>query len=147
MNDQSPRNEPQPEPLDRHEARRQRQEARHAAFGTRSGSRAWMAGLILILLGIAILMRNMGIASFPLNNWWSLFILIPAIGAFDTAIRMYRAAGNQLTAPARGSLLVGLVLTLVTAIFLFELSWAIFGPILIILTGISLLANAILPGK
>jgi hypothetical protein len=74
----------------------------------------WLVGLILIVLGGIFLLRNTGIFDIPLKNWWALFILIPAIGALDTALRMYRSAGNQLTAPARGSLLVGLVLTFVT---------------------------------
>jgi ABC-type uncharacterized transport system permease subunit len=98
-------------------------------------------------LGVAFLMQNMGTFSIPLKNWWALFILIPAIGAFDTAVRMYRNADNQLTAPARGSLLFGLVLTLVTVSFLFNLNWTIFGPLLIILTGIGLVINTMLPGN
>lgn len=99
-------------------------------------------GIILILLGAVFLMRNTGIYNLPLNNWWALFILIPAIGAFDTALQTYRNAGNQLTAAAGGSLLVGLVLTFVTIMFLFDLSWTFFGPILIILVGIGILFNA-----
>ena len=132
MNDQSPNNNPQPEPLDRHEARRQR-----LADPSRGGS--WIAGLILIVLGVAFLMQNMGAFFIPLKNWWALFILIPAFGALDTALRIYRSEGNQLTAPARGSLIVGLVLTFVTASFLFDLSWSYFGPVLIILMGIGIL--------
>jgi peptidoglycan/LPS O-acetylase OafA/YrhL len=147
MSDQSPFNDTQPESLDRREARRQRRAARHDAFGTPSSGSAWVAGLILILLGVAFLMQNMGTFSIPLKNWWALFILIPAIGAFDTAVRMYRNADNQLTAPARGSLLFGLVLTLVTVSFLFNLNWTIFGPLLIILTGIGLVINTMLPGN
>ncbi|MEO8355424.1 MAG: hypothetical protein ABI621_05900 [Chloroflexota bacterium] len=135
MNDQSPVNHPQPEPLRRHDAAQRR--TNRLADPSRGGS--WVAGLILIVLGIAFLMQNMGTFDFPLKNWWALFILIPAFGALDTGIRIYRSAGNQLTAPARGSLLVGLVLTFVTASFLFDLSWSYFGPVLIILVGIGIL--------
>jgi hypothetical protein len=98
-----------------------------------------MAGLILIVLGGMFLMRNTGTFDIPLQNWWALFILIPAVGALDTGLRMYRSAGNVLTAPARGSLLVGLVLTFVTVSFLFGLDWSYFGPILIILVGVGIL--------
>jgi hypothetical protein len=139
MNDQFPVNETQPEPsdpMDRREARRQRR-AERLADPSRGGT--WVVGLILILLGGIFLLRNTGTFDIPLKNWWALFILIPAIGSFDTALRMYRSAGNQLTAPVRGSLLVGLVLTFVTATFLFGLDWSYFGPILIILTGIGIL--------
>ena len=96
----------------------------------------------MILLGLAFLMRTTG--NFPLHNWWALFILIPAVGAFDTALRMYRNEDNQLTGPALGSLLVGLVLTFVTASFLFNLTWSLFGPIILILAGIGILAVAMI---
>src|SRR5690349_4983637 len=115
MNEQSPIG--QPEPFDRHEARRQRREAR-LAEPSRSG--AWVAGLILIVMGTMFLLRNTGNYDFPLKNWWALFILIPAVGAFDTAFRTYRQAGNQLNAPARSSLLAGTILTFVTVMFLFD---------------------------
>lgn len=139
MNDQSPINEP--EPSDRRETRRQRREER-LADPSRGG--AWVAGVILIVLGTMFLMRNTGTFYIPLKNWWALFILIPAIGAFDTALRMYRSADIQLNAQARSSLLVGLVLTFVTAMFLFEISWTFFGPILIILAGIAIIFNSML---
>jgi len=142
MNNQPPINDTQPEPLDRREARRQRREARQA-----SGASTWITGLILILLGGAFLMQNMGSFAIPLKNWWALFILIPAVGAFDAAWRMYQNADNHLTAAARGSLLGGLVLTIVTLAFLFNINWTFFGPALLILAGAGILVNAMLPGK
>jgi peptidoglycan/LPS O-acetylase OafA/YrhL len=135
MNDQSSI----PDPLNRRDARRQRREER-LADPSRPGG--WVAGLVLIVLGAMFLLRNMGSFDFPLQNWWALFILIPAVGAFDSAFRMYRAANNQLTAPARGSLLVGMVLTIVAFMFLFDISWTFFGPVLIILVGIGIIVNA-----
>ena len=126
--------------MQRHEERMQRRQERWAA---RSGSGAWIGGAILIVLGIVFLMQNLG--SFYLNNWWALFILIPAIGAFMAAWRTYQAAGGRLTAASRGSMIGGLVLTMIAAIFLFNLNWTWFGPALIILAGIGLLLNATLP--
>jgi hypothetical protein len=128
----------QPEPLDRRELRRERR-AERLADPSRPG--AWITGLILIALGTLFLLRNAGTFNIPFKNWWALFILIPAIGSFDSALRMYRYAGNTWTAPARGSMLVALVLIFVTATFLFGLSWAYFGPILIILVGIGILVT------
>lgn len=135
MNDQSPINEP----FDRGEAGRERREAR-LADPSRGGG--WIAGIILILLGGAFLLRNTGLFNIPFVNWWALFILIPAIGSLDSAVRIYHHAGNQLTSAARGSLLVGLVLTFVTIMFLFNISWTFFGPLLIILVGIGIIVNA-----
>lgn len=129
------------EPLSRREARAERRAA-HAAAN--SGA-TWLTGVILILVGGAFLLQNLGALAFPLDNWWALFILIPAIGAFDKGWRLYRTADNQLTAAARGSLLTGIILLLVTIAFLFAFSWIIFGPALIILGGIGILINALLP--
>jgi hypothetical protein len=118
MNDQSPINNTQPEPLDRHEARRQHHEARREFLGGSGGGLTWVAGVILILLGVAFLLQNIGTFSIPLENWWALFILIPALGAFDTARRIYRKSGNQFTASACSSALGGVILTLITASFI-----------------------------
>lgn len=147
MNDQSPLSSPQSEPLTRREERQKRREARQASLADPSRGGAWVAGLLLIVLGGAFLLQNAGVFTIPLTNWWALFIMIPAVGAFDTAGRMYRNAGNHLTAPARSSLFIGLILTLVTLSFLFNLSWTVFGPVLLILTGVGLAVNAMLPDK
>jgi hypothetical protein len=104
----------------------------------RSGD-AWIVGIILIVLGGLFLMRTMG-TDIPLTNWWALFILIPAFGALSAAWRTYQEQG-RLTGPARGSLLVGLVLTFITFMFLFEISWTYLGPILIIGVGIAIILN------
>src|SRR5687767_9663727 len=62
MDDQSPVNEPQPEFLDRREARRQRR-AERLADPSRGG--AWVAGLIMIILGGIFLLRNTGTFNIP----------------------------------------------------------------------------------
>ncbi len=136
MNEQTPI--PAPEPISRREARRQRREQR-LADPSRGGT--WVVGLILILLGGMFLMSTTGTWDLPLTNWWALFILIPAVGSLSAAWRMYIDAGYQLNAQARGSLLVGLVLTFITFMFLFGISWAYAGPILIIVVGILILIN------
>jgi len=104
----------------------------------------WIFGGVLIIIGIFVLLQNMKIVS--LNNWWAFFILIPAIGAFASAWRAYQNTQGHLTVAARGSLMVGFILTMVTAIFLFNLNWMILGPVLLILAGIGILINAIIPG-
>ena len=131
---------PAPEPMSRHEARRQRREQRRA---DPSRGDAWIIGIILILLGGLFLMRTMG-TDVPLTNWWALFILIPAFGALSAAWRMYREADHRLTVAARSSLLVGLVLSFITFMFLFEISWTYVGPILIIVVGIAIILNYVI---
>jgi len=137
QNDPSENNE-QPEYYDRRAARRQRLEERREG---RNGS-SWIGGAILILAGIFIMLQNL--TSFELENWWSLFILIPALGAFGNAWRTYQRDG-RLSAPARASLVSGIILTMVTSIFLLNLNWTIIGPVLLILTGLGVLINVILP--
>ena len=132
----------QPEMLSRHEERQRRREERWAGRGGwHRGS--WMTGGILILLGIIFLLQNMGLAF--LSNWWALFILLPAFGSFAAAWRTYQEAGH-LTGASRGSLIAGVVFTLIAAIFLFNLSWTILGPAVLIMAGVGILLSALLPG-
>jgi len=142
MNDQIQNNEP----LDRRESRRQRRMDRREALGMPGGS-TWVVGVILILLGGMFLMQNMGRFYFPFTNWWALFILLPALGAFERAYHAYRNAGNQFTAFVRNSAFVGLILTMVAGMFLFNLSWTYLGPIMIILVGVGILANSMISTK
>jgi len=146
MNEPQSVNNSTSEPGSRFETRRQRRDARHAVLGG-GGGLAWGAGALLVVLGAAFLMQNMGWFFFPFKNWWALIILLPALGAFEVALRAYKNNGNRLVATARGSLLTGTVLTLVTAIFLFEFDWTYFGPVLIILAGIGILFNTLVFGK
>ena len=81
MNEQPVSNQP----VDRREARRQRRE----------GTGGWIVGVILIVLGGLFLLQNSGALRIPLTSWWALFILIPALGAFERAWRVYRSTGNQ----------------------------------------------------
>ena len=64
-------NEASPEPRKSGETRQQRAQRP-----------AWIAGGVLILIGIVFIVQN--VAGVTLNNWWALFILIPAIGLLVT---------------------------------------------------------------
>lgn len=143
MNEQSSTNPTQSDPIDYRVSRRQRREDRRLARGERSRWGVWLTGLLLILAGAALLLNNTGLFSIPLTNWWALFILLPAMGAFERAWRMYRNAGNQWTGRANGALLAGLLLTAITVAFIVDLNWTIFGPFLVILVGLAILINAV----
>jgi peptidoglycan/LPS O-acetylase OafA/YrhL len=142
MNDQIQNDQP----YDRREARRQRRAERREARGIPGGS-TWVVGLILIVVGGAFLMQNLGKFYFPFTNWWALFILIPAFGSLDRAYRAYKNAGNQLTVFARNAGFVGVILLIVAGLFLFNLNWTYYGPMLLILVGVGVLLNSMFPSK
>ena len=99
----------------------------------------WIPGVVLIVLGGIFLLGNF--TRFSLHNWWALFILIPAAGAFARAYDRYKQSGT-LDEPVRQALLSGAILTGIVLIFLFNLSWSLFGPAILILVGLSLLSRA-----
>jgi hypothetical protein len=108
-------------------------------FAHRSG---WVGGAAMIVVGIYLLLHNLHLTVFYLENWWALFILIPAVGAFSKAWSAYHDAGGRLTPQASSALFSGIIITMVAAMFLFDLSWALFGPVLLMLGGLSVLVNS-----
>ena len=105
------------------------------------GRESWIVGAILIVLGVGFLMQNL--TGFYLDNWWALFILIPAIGSFRRGWQAMQNTDGQLSSFARSSFISGLVLTSVAVILLFNLDWVIFGPILLIIVGVAMLLNSV----
>jgi hypothetical protein len=101
---------------------------------------AWIAGGVLILIGIIFIIRN--VTGLFFENWWALFILIPALGSLVTAWQMYERNDRHFTAASRGPLVGGLILLAVTAAFLFNLDWGTIWPFFIILIGLGVLFSA-----
>ena len=124
----------------RQSEREARREERHARRG--SNSTAWVGGVILIVLGVILLLQS--VRGFYLENWWALFILIPAFGSFADAWNRYRQDG-RLSRRVRGALITGCVFLLITAAFLFNWNWGVVLPVLLIVWGITLLLNSLLP--
>ncbi len=120
-----------------HEARREERRARRGSAGA-----AWIGGIVLILLGIVFLLQN--VRGIYFSNWWALFILIPAFGSFATAWNVYRQTG-RLNRRVRGALISGCVFLLITAAFLFNWNWGLVLPVLLIIWGVTLLLNSLLP--
>ena len=120
--------------------RAERRAERHAHRGDAT---PWLGGAILIVLGLVFLAQNLGIAT--LKNWWALFILLPAVGGFTTAWRKYQADGHVLTSGAIGSLIGGLIFTVVALVFLFDLGMnaSLLWPVLLIIGGVAVLLQAV----
>jgi cation transport ATPase len=125
----------------RAERKKIRDERRRARASRRGGG--WIAGIVLILLGLVFLLQNIG--GFSLQNWWAVFILIPALGSFASAWNTYQNSGG-FTAAVRGPLVGGLFLTAIALIFLFNISFGIYWPVLLIIGGLLILASVLLPG-
>ena len=106
-----------------------------------SSGGSWIVGIVLVILGIVFLARNY--LSFNiLDNWWALFILIPAVGSFVNAWNVYQKSGKRITPAVRGPLVGGLILTLVAGAFLFDLNWGLIWPVILIIVGIGALVAA-----
>lgn len=95
-------------------------------------------GLILIGIGTIFLLSQL--TGFYIHNWWALFILIPAVCKLNEARQSYRANG-RLTASSRGALFGGTLMAMVASVFLFNLSWNLFWPAVLIMLGIGALLN------
>jgi len=136
MTDQQNNSYPSNAPSSKRDLRR---EERRAA---RQGRGTWVGGAMLIALGVILLLENMNMIDF--NNWWALFILLPAVGAFTNAWQNYQEDG-QLSQRVRASLLGGFILVMVSMTFLLNWNWAYVGPLLLIATGVGFLLNSMVP--
>jgi len=99
-------------------------------------NRNWVAGIVLITIGLFFLVSNL--TDFTINNWWALFILIPAVSNFGRAWQSYQNDG-RLSRAVRGSLTGGLILTLIASAFLFNLDWGLIWPLFLIIGGLAAL--------
>ncbi|MCA9941439.1 MAG: hypothetical protein KC418_22525 [Anaerolineales bacterium] len=93
----------------------------------------WLVGGILVLLGIIFLLGNYG--GVVLQNWWALFILIPAVSNLSSAWNDYRTNGH-LTHRGRNGLTWGLVILATAIVFLLNLNWGVVWPIFLIIIGL-----------
>ena len=75
--------------------------------------------------------------------WWALFILIPAFWAYVACWETYKNIG-RLTRGAVGSLMTGILLTILSLVFLLNLTGGLVWPILLITGGLAFLATALL---
>ena len=101
----------------------------------------WFVGVALIALGVIFLMENFGYVFS--ENWWALFIYLAAASAFVNMWREWRNAG-WFDSKAGGSLTFGLVLTTVASIFILNLEWDTYWPLILVAVGIGIVLGWIL---
>jgi hypothetical protein len=116
----------------------QRPEVRRGRGLERRHGNNWVAGVVLMAVGLLFLIGNL--TNFRLDNWWALFIFIPAAINLGNALSIYRRQG-RFNSAARGMLTGALILTTVALAFLLELDWGIVWPLILIVLGIAALFN------
>jgi hypothetical protein len=100
----------------------------------------WVAGLILIVLGVVFMLQSAGIM---VGNWWTIFIFIPALVSFYNSFRAWRKDG-RFSAAASGSFTGGLLLTTVGTILALGLDWSKAWPAILIAIGLGLILGSVL---
>jgi hypothetical protein len=116
-------------------------DAEQTETGRKDGANmAWVPGLVMIGIGILFLLNNF--TDFRLNNWWALFILIPAFGSLGNFWRAYRSHG-RMNGEAAGSLVGSMAIFLVAAIFLFGWNWGSVWPFFLIIAGLGALLSGL----
>ena len=111
----------------------------------RRGNSSWVIALIFIFMGVVFLLEELNIPIFEnLQNWWALFLLIPAIASFGSAWNSFQKHNNQFSSGVMGSLIAGFVLSLIAVIFLFNLEWSFMWPIIFIVIGVLMFISSFL---
>jgi hypothetical protein len=110
------------------------------------GGFGWMAGLLLIAIGVLFMLYQYGILT-DWTNWWALFILLPGLGVFSAAVGAYRRNGGQWTGEVIGLLFASLFFLGMTIAFFFDFSVTWIWPLFLIGAGLLLLAGSFFRGK
>ena len=97
-----------------------------------------ITGIALIGVGGLFLLNNL--TGFYIQNWWALFILIPAVKNLSDAWRNYERNG-RLTSSGRGALIGGLFISTIALTFLLNLNWGFIWPVFLIIFGFAAILN------
>lgn len=111
-------------------------------FGKRERNRMgglWW-GLGLIFLGAIFLLQAVGVIKGSFN-WWAIFILIPAFTALSGAWFAFKRSEGTFNVLVRNGLGGGLIILTVGLMFLFNLDWGIWWPLMLIVPGFNVMLN------
>lgn len=98
-----------------------------------------LTAVILIIVGAGVLAAQAFGASF--DNWWALFILIPAFASLSKAWSAYQKQDGEFTSQVVRPGVTGVVLLVLVGVFLFDLDWSLMGGLVVILIGAAMLAR------
>lgn len=99
----------------------------------------WIRAGVLIVVGLGLLASNF--TDFTFNNWWALFMLIPAFGMFAAVWRDSQVNG-RITSNSTGPLISGLAMVVMMIVFLFNLNWSGLWPLGLVFGGIAVLLSS-----
>ena len=100
-----------------------------------------LGGVTLLLVGVVFMAVNLfGVRQ--LENWWSVFILLPGILFLGLGKSMWWGNGRFALLP-RLSTGLGLILVTVALMFVLNLNWNVWWPLMIVVPGV---ANWLLAG-
>lgn len=122
----------------------QNQSMMEKASGKKTAVSQW-GGLSLIVLGGVVFLLSVLNISF--ENWWALFILLPALAMFGGGLAFPRkenghfdhAQYQRFSFASRLFFGLGLVPLVVAGMFLLNLDWSVWWPLMIVTPGLSLL--------
>lgn len=94
-------------------------------------------GFSLMFLGGAVLVLSL--LKVSLDNWWALFILLPALVLFGSGWVIPRGENGRFSLISRIFFGTGLVVLVVAGMFLVNLNWEVWWPLMIMAPGVALL--------
>jgi hypothetical protein len=95
-----------------------------------------LSGVTLLFLGLMFVAVNL-LGVNRLENWWGLFIMLPGL-LFVAMGWRGRGIDGRISIPARFSLGSGLVVLTVAVMFLLDLNWGTWWPLMIVMPGTAL---------
>lgn len=111
---------------------------------THSRRLSWsdLGGATLLFVGLTFVAINL-LGAGRLENWWGFFILLPGLlflgMGWQAQLRQAQLTGNgRFPFIARFSMGVGLVVTTVAVMFLLDLNWGTWWPLMITVPGVAL---------
>ena len=132
------------EPVGYTSRRQERGERRAARQADRqSGGLGWLAGVVLIAIGVLYMLYDYGVLP-TFANWWALLLLLPAVGTLSAALGAFRRNGGHWTPDVTGPFVAGLLFLGLTAVFLFELNFGWVAPLFLIAAWLFLLFSPVL---
>jgi hypothetical protein len=103
-------------------------------------SQAVFWGLALIAVGVVVILQQMGFIGAGFK-WWAIFILVPGFASLSGALSMF-IRRRRVSGAVRSMLGSGVIITTVGFLFLLNLSWGVYWPLMLVVFGFSIFLNA-----